>query len=225
MIQNESILFKMFQNDSKWFKVKPYYFWTKYWVLEQCAECCHTISSSADDINLVKHLIKEIIYCLILLRLCVLIGHDISLAIGNSKKSSTKESRKMFRRQDTPRILDSPPAPPPGLRLKALKSKGSSMENKYMMPPSISIGKKFKMIQINSKIFQYEWNCTKIKKSFNLLAFKLRPWIGNIAKDWLKDGFLSVVLKIRFRMIWNDSEWFEMIRIDLKWFRMIWNGN
>ena len=115
--------------------------------------CCHTISSSADDINLVKHLIKEIIYCLIL---CVLIGHDISLAIGNSKKSSTKESRKMFRRQDTPRILDSPPAPPPGLRLKALKSKGSSMENKYMMPPSISIGKKFKMIQINSKIFQYE---------------------------------------------------------------------
>ena len=44
----------------------------------------------------------------------------------------------MFRRQDTPRIMDSPPQ----LRLKALKSKGSSLENKYMMPPSISIGNK-----------------------------------------------------------------------------------
>ena len=61
---------------------------------------------------------------------------------NEAKKSSEKSSsRKMFRRQDTPRTIDSPPH----LRLKSLKSRESNSSldqpNRFIMPPSISIGK------------------------------------------------------------------------------------
>ena len=60
------------------------------------------------------------------------------MALPGKKSIMPGESanRKMFRRQDTPRTLDSPPQ----LRLRALKKAStSSGDHKFMMPPSISI--------------------------------------------------------------------------------------
>ena len=66
----------------------------------------------------------------------VLIGHDMALPGKKSIMPGESANRKMFRRQDTPRTLDSPPQ----LRLRALKKASiSSGDHKFMMPPSISI--------------------------------------------------------------------------------------